>query len=122
MPEKLTAYAKGVMGENAALACLEKKGMTLADRRYRSPCGEIDLIMRDGDTLVFVEVKVRERLGRSEAQYAITPAKMRRMMETVRYYLGEHPQEAERMMRFDVVTIARDGILHIPDAFEGAAW
>ena len=40
----------------------------------------------------------------------------------MRYYLGEHPQEAERMMRFDVVTVAADGILHVPNAFEGTAW
>ena len=122
MPDLLSAYAKGVMGENAALACLEQKGMEMLDRRYRSPRGEIDLVMLDADVLVFVEVKARETLGRSETQYAITPAKQRRMMETVRYYLGDHCEHAQRMMRFDVVTVARDGILHLPNAFEGEAW
>lgn len=122
MPDSLSAYAKGVMGENAALAYLEQQGLVMLDRRYRSPYGEIDLIMLDGEVLVFVEVKAREKLGRSEAQYAITPAKQRRMMETVRYYLGDHWEHAQRMMRFDVVTVARDGILHLPNAFEGEAW
>ena len=110
------------MGENAALDYLVQRGMTMLDRRYRSPYGEIDLILLDGDILVFAEVKAREKLGRSEAQFAITPSKRRRMMETVRYYLDEHSEHALRMMRFDVVTVARDGILHIPNAFEGEAW
>ncbi len=122
MPEKLTAYAKGVMGENAACAYLEAKGMALVDRRVRSPYGEIDLVMLDAEVLVFVEVKTRERMGSAQAQFAVTPQKQRRMMETVRFYLGSHPQHQERLMRFDVVTVAKDGIGHIPNAFDGQAW
>ena len=59
MTDKLTAYAKGVLGEDAARKHLESKGMVLLMRRYHSPDGEIDLVMRDGDTLVMVEVKAR---------------------------------------------------------------
>ena len=122
MPDSLSAYAKGVIGEMAAASYLARQGMEELHRRYRSPYGEIDLIMLDGETLVFVEVKARERVGRVQAQYAITPVKQRRMMETVRCFLGEYPECSERMMRFDVVTVAKDGILHIPNAFEGQAW
>ena len=122
MPDALSAYAKGVMGENAACHYLMTKGMKAVDRRWRSPYGEIDLVMLDGDVLVFVEVKARETTGRVQAQFAVTPAKQRRMMETVRFYLGEHPEHVARMMRFDVVTVAVDGILHVPNAFEGTAW
>lgn len=122
MPDGLSTYAKGVMGENAAAAYLAEKGMTELFRRYRSPYGEIDLIMLEKETLVFVEVKARERLSRTQALYAITPIKQRRMMETVRCFLGEHPECAGHMMRFDAITIAKDGILHIPNAFEGQAW
>ncbi len=121
-PEALTAYAKGVMGENAACAHLQQRGMEMIGRRVRSPYGEIDLVMLDGDVLVFVEVKARERIASAQAQFAITPGKQRRMMQTVRFYLGEHPEHQRRMMRFDVVTVAKDGILHIPNAFDGAAW
>lgn len=110
------------MGETAACDHLSSKGMEMLDRRYRSPHGEIDLIMLDGEVLVFVEVKTRSKLGRMQAQYAITPDKQRRMMESVRYYLGEHPEHCQRMMRFDVVTVAPDGICHLPNAFEGNAW
>ena len=121
MPE-IGAYAKGVMGETAAQDHLIRRGFEPLDRRVRSPYGEIDLVMLDGDVLVFVEVKARETTGRVQAQFAVTPAKQRRMMETVRFYLGEHPEHAARMMRFDVVTVAADGILHVPNAFEGTAW
>ena len=122
MPDRISAYAKGVMGENTALHHLSEKGFHLLEQRYRAPDGEIDLIMLDGDVLVFIEVKAREGSTREAAQYAVTPSKQRRMMNTVRYYLGEHPEHVNRMMRFDIVTVARDGILHIPNAFEGTPW
>ena len=122
MPNHLTAYAKGVMGENAACNYLIQHGMQLVDRRYRSPYGEIDLILLCGSVLVFAEVKARETLGRLNAQYAVTPAKQKRLIQTARCYLGEHPEHASYFLRFDVVTVAKDGILHLPDAFQGSEW
>lgn len=122
MPDNLTAYAKGVMGENAACDYLIQKGMQLLQRRYRSPYGEIDLILLHHSVLVFTEVKARETLGRMDAQYAVTPAKQRRLIQTARCYLGEHPEYTSCVIRFDVITVARDGILHLPDAFQGSEW
>lgn len=121
MPEHIIGtYAKGVMGENAACTYLMERGMQPVERRYRSPYGEIDLIMLDGNTLVFVEVKARERQGRLQAQLAVTPVKQRRLIQTGCCYLGEHPEHQERLIRFDVVTVAQDGILHIANAFESS--
>ena len=57
MPD--TTYQKGLDGESRAALYLQNRGMVLLQKRYRSPFGEIDLVMRDGDTLVFVEVKAR---------------------------------------------------------------
>ena len=122
MPEKLSAYAKGVMGEVAAAQFLCAKGMQEVQRRYRCAAGEIDLIMLEGQTLVVVEVKTRERLKRTETQYAVTPDKQRRMIASAQWYLGEHPEYAGSIVRFDVITVAKDGILHLPSAFEGSAW
>ena len=122
MAERLTAYAKGVMGENTAAQYLMEKGLELLDRRWRCTAGEIDLILLEGQTLVFAEVKTRETMGRSEAQYAVSSNKQRRMLESARWYLGTHPEYANCMIRFDVVTVAKDGLLHIPNAFEGTAW
>lgn len=119
---KLTAYAKGVMGETAACEHLMQKGMTPVQRRYHTPCGEVDLIMLEGETLVFVEVKARERGTLIDAQCSVTPAKQRRLIDSARYYLASYPEHARRMLRFDVVTVTKTGIHHIPNAFQGAEW
>lgn len=121
MPE-ISTYAKGVMGEAAAQHDLLQKGFELVDRRVKSPYGEVDLVMLDGETLVFIEVKARERLTRNQAQYAVTPAKQRRLVQTALCYLNQHPEHEGRLMRFDVVTVAKDGILHLPNAFEASSW
>ena len=120
MTDKLTAYTKGVLGEDAARKYLESKGMVLLMKRYHSPYGEIDLVMQDGDVLAMVEVKTRERATLAECAYAITPKKQQRLCLTARCYLSEHPVKVP--IRFDAVLIARDGILHIPNAFEGREW
>lgn len=121
MPD-LSAYAKGVMGETAACGYLTQRGLSPIARRYRSPYGEIDLILLDGDILVFAEVKTRERATSVSAQLAVTPAKRRRLVQTARCFLGEHPEHTGRLMRFDVVTVARDGIFHFPNAFDALEW
>ena len=122
MNNSLPAYAKGVLGEAAVCRRLTDGGMELLERRFRSPFGEIDLVMLDGDTLVFVEVKLRMRGGTQAGQAAVTPLKRRRMTETARCYLGAHPEHAQRCMRFDVVTVTPEGMHHIPDAFSGCEW
>lgn len=122
MPDQISAYAKGVMGETAACDYLVKQGMQPIDRRYRSPYGEIDLIMQCGNVLVFVEVKTRERGTAQSAQWAVTPKKQQRLIQTALCYLGDHPMYASCVMRFDVVTVGKDGIIHIPNAFEGSEW
>ena len=61
MPDN--TYRKGLDGESRAAVYLQNRGMVLLQKRYRSPFGEIDLVMRDGDTLVFVEVKARTNAG-----------------------------------------------------------
>ena len=122
MTDEISAYAKGVMGENAACDHLCQKGMQMLERRFRSPVGEVDLIMLDGSVLVFVEVKSRQRSTCMQTQYSITPLKQRRLAETARYYLARHPEHGARVMRFDAVLVARDGILHIPNAYEGREW
>ncbi len=117
---QLTAYAKGILGEDAACRYLESKGMVLLMRRYHSPYGEIDLVMQDGDVLAMVEVKLRQRASVEECSCAITPAKQKRLCLTARQYLAEYPSSLP--VRFDALLIARDGILHIPNAFEGREW
>ena len=62
--------------------------MELLERRFHSPFGEIDLVMLDGETLVFVEVKLRTSGGAEAGQAAVTPQKRRRMVKAARCYLA----------------------------------
>ena len=123
MPDaRLTNHQKGVLGEVEAERLLTQNGMQCLDRRYHSPCGEIDLIMLDKETLVFVEVKARTFRTLSEAQNAVSPSKQRKIIQTALYYLNEHPEHADRLMRFDVVSISGSFVHHIPNAFQGYGW
>ena len=93
--------------------------MSVIARRYRGGDGEIDLIMQEDACLVFVEVKARpsERMG--HGLMAVTPAKQRRMTHAAQTFLMER-EWIDRQVRFDVVEITRDGLLHIPNAFPAA--
>lgn len=123
MPDqRLNTYAKGVLGEAVAEEYLCLHGMICIDRRYHSPYGEIDLIMLDGDILAFVEVKARLAATIHSAQASVTPAKQRKIVQTALCYLNEHPEHAQRIMRFDIVGMAFDCITHLPDAFQGSGW
>ena len=118
----ITAYAKGVMGESAACDYLIACGLSPIHRRYRCACGEIDLILQKDNLLVFAEVKCRERASATQAQFSVTKQKQRRLIQTARCFLGEHPEYASCMLRFDVITVTKEGIHHIPNAFEGTEW
>lgn len=109
-------YDTGIIGELTAEQYLCQQGMTIIARRYRGEDGEIDLIMLDKETLVFVEVKARPRSASGAGILAVTPAKQRRMIHAAMAFLIEN-QYTERQVRFDVVEISRNGILHIPNAF-----
>lgn len=115
-------YVKGLLGEAKAEEYLCSQGMICLDRRYRSPYGEIDLIMLDGDILAFVEVKARDLSTLQAAQMAVTPAKQRRIIQTALCYLSEHPEHAQRMIRFDIAGLSNDCIEHLPNAFQGSGW
>ncbi len=111
-------YDTGLEGERIAEEYLTGKGMQCLDRRYRAKCGEIDLIMRDGNTLVFVEVKSRfssnsAGTGLSAVQYG----KQRRIARAASIYMMKH-RETNSFCRFDVVEVNRDGVIHIPNAFQ----
>ena len=110
-------YDKGLASESRALQYLEKQGMRLVHRRYRAPGGEADLIMRDKDTLVFVEVKYRQTGISGDGLMAVTRKKQRRIVKTALYYLAANDHDDP--VRFDVVEETADGIRHIKDAFQG---
>lgn len=118
---KRSTQALGLRGEEIACAYLEKKKYAIVTRRFRMFRGEIDIIARDGPTLVFVEVKARadESFGRPEE--AVTLGKQRQIRKIARGYLVENPP-GDVACRFDVISILfGDGngyrLEHFVDAF-----
>ena len=95
----------GERAENLALAHLESRGLELFGRNQRCRFGEIDLVMRDGEQLVFVEVRYRRAITMAGAAESVGPAKRRRLALAAMQFLARFPRESERPVRFDVVAI-----------------
>ena len=113
---KDASFSAGVSGEEQALAYLTGQGMTCLERRWRAGLGEIDLILRDGDYLVFAEVKYRPAGHAGDGMMAVTRQKRQRMADAALHYLAGHGA-MDAPVRFDVVEITADGLRHIPNAF-----
>jgi putative endonuclease len=97
----------GAAAEDAALAHLRAAGMQLLARNARYPFGEIDLVMREGATLVFVEVRLRRNSGNFGGAFAsVTPAKRRKLARAAQAWLGSHRAHAQVPCRFDVVAVS----------------
>jgi putative endonuclease len=100
--------ALGRTGEDLAIAELERRGYAILERRYRTRCGEIDIVADDGGTLVFVEVKTRVDAEFGTAAEAVTRWKQRRLARMARDYLARRAIADDRPCRFDVVAVMLD--------------
>jgi putative endonuclease len=100
---RTAAQAVGLAGENAAERLLARHGLEIVARNYRTRLGEIDLIAREGATLVFVEVRSRASDRFGGAIESITAAKRRRIVAAARHFLSTLTREPP--CRFDVVTL-----------------
>jgi putative endonuclease len=109
---------QGRLGEESALAYLQRHGLVLIEANFRCKLGEIDLIMREGQTLVFVEVRQRADRSRGGAAASITPAKIRRILRAAQVYL----QRFQRLppCRVDVVAIDGGQLEWLRNAIEAA--
>ena len=113
---------KGQDAEKLASEHLEKQGLTLIERNFRCPRGEIDIIMEQGKTIVFVEVRYRKHTQFGTGAETVTKNKQSKLIMTAMYYLQKKPQYSNRPSRFDVVSITPE--LHGPhidwitDAFQ----
>ena len=90
--------------ERRACAELERAGLELLERNYATRQGELDLVMRDGDTVVFVEVRYRKSASHGDAAASVTPAKQARLILAAQHWLAAHPRHARLACRFDVVS------------------
>ena len=94
----------GERGENLAVWYLKQNGYKIIEQNYRSRMGEIDIIAKDGKTIVFVEVKSRRSIRYGSPKWAITPKKQRKISMVALYYL-KTTQQTDTKARFDVVAI-----------------
>lgn len=94
----------GERGEEAAAAYLERCGMTVVERNWRAKAGEVDIVALDGDTVVLVEVKTRKTVSKGTPEDAVTLAKQRTYRKLAEAYT-QHAGLAERIIRFDVISI-----------------
>jgi putative endonuclease len=110
----------GLFGEALACQALEQRGYVILDRRYRTKHGEIDIIARDGDCLVFVEVKARQDGSFGDPEEAVTLRKQQQMVWMATDYLARHVA-GEVACRFDVVGVNTradpPSVVLIEDAF-----
>ncbi len=98
------AERRGRLAERLALALLRLKGYRILEQRYKTPVGEIDIIARKKDALVFVEVKARRRMR--DAIESIGVRQRQRITRAAEAYLARHPAHAGRPCRFDAILIA----------------
>ncbi len=114
----------GQWGENVAAHHLEAGGLVLIERNWRRRGGEIDLVARDGETFVFVEVKTRRGREFGAPEEALTARKAQKLLELGQLYMAEHELD-DVNWRIDLVAVELDdtGLLlrcdHIPNAVLG---
>ncbi len=113
-PRHLT---EGNAAEELAAAFLQKKGLKLIERNFRCAYGEIDLIMQDGKTLVFIEVRLRSNAGFGGAAMSINQSKQQKLRRTAELYLQTYGDSA---CRFDALLMSKidsSAVEWIQDAF-----
>ena len=113
----------GIKGEDLAAGYLRKKGFTILERNFSCRLGEIDIIARQGNYLVFVEVRTRSGKEYGLAQESITLSKINRLRKLACFYLAVKRRHAGSEVRFDVIAVHCAGvagsmeITHIENAF-----
>jgi putative endonuclease len=110
---------RGEQSEQLACDFLIAQGLTLVERNFRCPYGELDLIMKDGKALVIVEVRYRKNAKFGSALESVTRSKQTKIIAATEVYLNTLPNDDLMPMRFDVVGILGEGDLQwVKNAFE----
>ena len=107
----------GQKAERRACHHLEKHGLHLKEANFCCKLGEIDLIMWDQDTLVFVEVRYRSSAIYGSPLESVTPTKQKKIKASARYYLQKHRLDEHYPVRFDIVAITANELQWVKHAF-----
>jgi putative endonuclease len=110
------AQQQGALWEHAALAYLRRRGLVLLAANFRCPGGEIDLVMRDGPAIVFVEVRQRSGASRGGAAASVTLHKQRRLLRAAHAWLARYPVTPP--CRIDLVAVDGEAIAWLRNAVE----
>ncbi|HMF23727.1 MAG TPA: YraN family protein [Pseudolabrys sp.] len=117
LPERQVAFRVGLSAESRAALFLIAKGFRILARRWRSPLGEIDIVARRRQLLVFAEVKARASFD--EAAESINERQRQRIVAAAEIWLAQNPHEDIRDIRFDAILVAPGKMpRHIAAAFE----
>jgi len=94
--------------EIEALACqyLQQRGLKTLSRNFNCPRGELDVVMEDGDTIVFVEVRYRSNARFGSSAESVNKTKQDKLITSALYYLQQHPKYRDRPSRFDVIAVS----------------
>jgi len=115
--ERVAAFQLGISAESRAAFFLITKAYRIVARRFKTPFGEIDIVARRRNDLVFVEVKARENLD--DALEAVTERGKRRIVAAAEFWLARRPQDAQCTLRFDVIVMVPGKLpRHIVNAFD----
>lgn len=115
--DKQRRYRAGVLAERFASFWLQLKGYRVLERRYKTSVGEIDLIVRRGAVIGFVEVKYRQNI--ELAAFSVSDAQKRRINKAAQFWLVQHSQVSYETLRFDVVLMAPYKLpVHLKSAFD----
>ncbi len=101
------SFHAGLAAEGSVARDYERRGFTIADQRWRGKGGEIDLIVQDGDALIFIEVKQSRSFER--AACSLSEAQRRRIYNSAAEYLGTQPRGSLTEVRFDVALVNGQG-------------
>lgn len=112
----LSTRELGNRGEDRAAAALSALGYRIVERNFRCRAGELDIVARDGDILVFVEVRTRADATTGSAAATVNEAKQARIARVAQIYLSMRSPTFDSC-RFDVIGITADELVHIQDAF-----
>ncbi len=121
MTMRRRARALGAYGEDIAASFFKKKGYDILEKNYRVPVGEIDIICKKGDLIVFVEVKTRSNSDFGDIKESITPWKIERIKKAAMWYIMKEGEQGQDY-RFDCIFVMKCQkkveVEHIAGAFE----
>lgn len=115
----------GQQAEQSACQYLQSQGLSLIERNYLCPQGEIDLIMKDNSAIVFVEVRFRRNSRFGSGAETVDKRKQGKLLATAAHYLQRNPKAARLACRFDVISLSENNkgeqqLDWIPDAFQAS--